>query len=110
MKATVLSASQVIANAVKEGRFAIKGSEARLLRYFAAGAGGGSGFIVDGDLDRFAEYFLLAASGVSGALTEAAANGASGFVLKGDYQLAWSKRFFENAATGASGFVVEKTK
>jgi hypothetical protein len=108
MKIEVISATAVLADAIRDGKIKITGSVDRALEYFMVGAGGKSGFIVDGDLNRFAEYFLKYIGGGCGKLTETAANGGCGFVLKGDYQLAWSTKFLESGAGGKSGFIVQR--
>ena len=107
MKSHVLSAQQVISNAVSEGKVRVTGDVGKLSSYLSLGLEGKSGFIVDGDLDRFANYLLLASAGKSGLVTEEVANGKCGFTIKGDFGLAWSNMYFQSAGHGACGFAVE---
>lgn len=84
------------------------GSQQKIIEYVQHGVGGNCGFIVEGDISRFAEYFMRAASGgCTGLMSAEAAGGECGFSINGDFQLAWVHKFIEGGQSGNCGFILE---
>ena len=102
-----INARELLSAAMSKSNSALSGSNEKMVEYFQRAVGGNCGFIVEGDIGKFAAYFAQAAAGgCATPLSEQGAGGACGFTIHGDYELAWIHKYFESALSGNCGFVL----